>query len=40
LYTFAEEFAYSGGYYLLCIGNEVYADGSSIVGGIGAMGKI
>eukprot|EP00331_Platyophrya_macrostoma_P004869 CAMPEP_0176416270 /NCGR_PEP_ID=MMETSP0127-20121128/6257_1 /TAXON_ID=938130 /ORGANISM="Platyophrya macrostoma, Strain WH" /LENGTH=276 /DNA_ID=CAMNT_0017796335 /DNA_START=31 /DNA_END=861 /DNA_ORIENTATION=- len=37
LYTFAEDIAASGGYYILCIGDKVYVDPSSIVGSIGVV---
>jgi ClpP class serine protease len=39
LYTFAESYAASGGYYLLCIGHpgKVYANESSMVGSIGVI---
>ena len=37
LYTFAEDICASAGYWLLCIGDKVYADGSTLVGSIGAV---
>ena len=37
VYTFAEDVAASGGYMLLCAGDEVYANPSSIVGSIGVI---
>jgi ClpP class serine protease len=37
LYTFAESYALSGGYWILCPGDEVYAYNSSKVGSIGAV---
>lgn len=37
VYTFAEDVAASGGYWLLCAGDEVYALQSSIVGSIGVI---
>jgi len=36
-YTFAENVAASGGYWLLCAGDHVYANRSSIVGSIGVI---
>ena len=38
VYSFAEEYAASGGYWLLCAGDEIYAGNSSIVGSIGVIG--
>lgn len=35
--TFAEEYALSGGYWLLSAGNEVYSNKSSKVGSVGAL---
>ena len=35
--TFAEDVAASGGYLILCAGDKVYADRSSIVGSIGVV---
>lgn len=35
--AFAEDVAASGGYWLLCAGDEIYADASSIVGSIGVV---
>lgn len=37
LYTFAEDVAASGGYWLLCIGDTVYAHETSLVGSIGVV---
>jgi ClpP class serine protease len=37
LMTFAEEYALSGGYWLLSAGDEVYSNRSSKVGSIGAL---
>lgn len=37
VYSFAEDVAASGGYWLLCAGDEAYAHGSSIVGSIGVI---
>ena len=37
IYTFAHDIAASGGYFILSIGNEVYADRTSIVGSIGVI---
>jgi serine protease SohB len=37
VYMFAEDVAASGGYMLLCAGDEVYADSMSIVGSIGVI---
>ncbi len=37
LYTFADNFALSGGYWMLCAGDEVYSYKSSLVGSIGAL---
>lgn len=37
VYMFAEDVAASGGYMLLCAGDEIYADVSSIVGSIGVI---
>ena len=36
-YTFAEDVAASGGYWLLCMGDEVYAHPGSVVGSIGVI---
>ena len=35
--TFIEDIAASGGYWLACAGDEIYADASSIVGSIGVV---
>jgi ClpP class serine protease len=37
LLTFAEDIAASGGYLILCAGDKVYADRSSVVGSIGVV---
>jgi len=37
IYTFAEDVAASGGYWLLCSGDKMYASSSSIVGSIGVI---
>lgn len=37
IYAFAEDVAASGGYWLLCAGDRMYASGSSIVGSIGVI---
>ncbi len=37
VYTFCEDIAASGGYYLAVAGDEIYADPSSIVGSIGVI---
>jgi len=37
LFTFTESMAVSGGYYLLCVGDRVYARKNSIIGSIGAV---
>ncbi len=37
VYMFAEDVAASGGYMILCAGDEIYADSSSIVGSIGVV---
>ncbi len=37
VYMFAEDVAASGGYMLLCAGDEIYADSSSIIGSIGVI---
>ena len=39
MYTFAEDVAASGGYYLLSIGDKVYVDNVSLVGSIGVIGN-
>jgi ClpP class serine protease len=36
-YTFSEDVAASGGYWLLCTGDQVYANKSSLVGSIGVI---
>lgn len=40
LYTFAEDFACSGGYLVLVAGDKVYADKTSWVGSIGAISQL
>jgi len=37
VYAFCEDVAASGGYWLACAGDEIYADGASIVGSIGVV---
>jgi signal peptide peptidase SppA len=37
VYAFCEDVAASGGYWLACAGDEIYADDSSIVGSIGVI---
>ena len=37
IYVFCEDVAASGGYWLACAGDEIYADASSIVGSIGVI---
>ena len=37
VYAFCEDIAASGGYWLACAGDEIYADGASIVGSIGVI---
>jgi len=37
VYSFAEDIAASGGYWLACAGDHVYADESSIIGSIGVI---
>jgi signal peptide peptidase SppA len=37
VYAFAEDVAASGGYMLACAADEIYADGSSIIGSIGVV---
>ena len=37
VFTFAHDIAASGGYFVLCVGNEVYAERTSIVGSIGVI---
>ena len=37
VYAFAEDVAASGGYMLACAADEIYADGSSLVGSIGVL---
>ncbi len=37
VYVFCEDVAASGGYWLACSGDEIYADDSSIVGSIGVI---
>lgn len=37
VYSFAEDCAASGGYWLACTGDEIYAMGSSLIGSIGVI---
>lgn len=37
IYTFVEDVAASGGYWIACIGEEIYAQSTSIVGSIGVI---
>ncbi len=37
VYAFAEDVAASGGYWLACAADEIYADGNSIIGSIGVV---
>ncbi|MBL3284731.1 S49 family peptidase [Rickettsiales endosymbiont of Paramecium tredecaurelia] len=37
VYTFVEDVAASGGYWLACVGQEIYASRSSIIGSIGVI---
>lgn len=37
VYAFCEDAAASGGYWLACAGDEIYADGASVVGSIGVI---
>jgi signal peptide peptidase SppA len=37
VFAFCEDVAASGGYWLACAGDEIYADGSSIIGSIGVV---
>lgn len=37
VYSFAQDLAASGGYWLLCAGDEIYAHNSSIIGSIGVV---
>ena len=37
VFAFAEDVAASGGYWLLCAGDEIYAEDSSIIGSIGVI---
>lgn len=37
VYVFVEDVAASGGYWLACAGDEIYADDSSIIGSIGVI---
>ena len=37
VYVFCEDVAASGGYWLACAGDEIYADASSIIGSIGVI---
>jgi signal peptide peptidase SppA len=40
VYTFVEEVGASGGYWLACAGEEIYAHGSSVVGSIGVIASM
>jgi len=37
VYVFCEDVAASGGYWLACAGDEIYADASSVIGSIGVI---
>jgi ClpP class serine protease len=37
LLTFTDSLAASGGYYVLCVGDEVYASKPALVGSVGAL---
>jgi ClpP class serine protease len=37
LFTFTDSMALSGGYYLICVGDEVFATKASLVGSVGAI---
>ena len=37
IYSFAEDIAASGGYWLACTGDEIYASSSSVIGSIGVI---
>ncbi|CAD8158941.1 unnamed protein product [Paramecium pentaurelia] len=39
IYTFAEDVAASGGYFVLCIGDKVFADQSSLIGSVGVISQ-
>jgi len=39
IYSFCEDVAASGGYWLACIGDEIYASNSSIIGSIGVISQ-
>lgn len=39
VYTFAEDVATSGGFYILSAGDKVFADHTSLLGGIGATAR-
>jgi signal peptide peptidase SppA len=39
VYAFAEDYAASGGYYIMCCANELYASAHSIIGSIGVVSR-
>jgi signal peptide peptidase SppA len=39
IYSFCEDVAASGGYWLACIGDEIYSSNSSIIGSIGVISQ-
>lgn len=39
MYTFADDVAASGGYFILSIGDKVYVDSSSLVGSVGVIAQ-
>jgi serine protease SohB len=39
VYVFCEDVAASGGYWLACAGDEIYADDSSVIGSIGVIAQ-
>lgn len=39
-YTFVEDFAASGGYWLLCQGDTSYAHSQSVIGSIGVVSQV
>lgn len=39
IYSFCEDVAASGGYWLACIGDEIYSSSSSIIGSIGVISQ-
>ena len=40
VYTFAEEAATSGGFYILAAGDKIFADKTSLLGGVGAVAQL